>query len=192
VRGALEKGEDEKEGADDEAADGGGEGVGAQAELDHAEASDGDGPHQQPRAAERVRAHGHVLELELAHEERGECVGARVEAAGEDAVQGEEREEDGAHLDEERADGHDHVQPLHEVNPLVARPVNGGVGRRGAKKGERGTGDRQGEEGGEEHLRLHSMVAFSEPNARQHHHRRDRKRRASSPINEGAKGDGSN
>ena len=80
--------------------------------------------HQQPRAAEGVRAHRDVLELQLTDYQHGCRRGVRVEASREDSMQCKEREGRRADLDEEASDGHDHVQPLHEVNPLVARPVH--------------------------------------------------------------------
>ena len=154
----VEEGEHQKDRADDQAADRRGEGIRAEALLYHAEGADRDGAHEQPRAGKGVRADGNVLELELAHQQRGRRLGAHVEAAGEDAVEREEREECGAHLDEEAADGHDDVKPLHEMDPLVARPVDRRVGRLRAVEGHQAAAEREHEEGREDELGLTRAV----------------------------------
>jgi hypothetical protein len=125
----IEEGEDEEHCADDQAADCGGERIGTQALLHHAEAANSDGAHQEPCARERVRAHCDILKLELAHEHRGSGRRVLIESASEDTVESKEGEEGRAQLDEETTDRHDHVQPFHEVDPLVPWPVDGRVGR---------------------------------------------------------------
>eukprot|EP00967_Tisochrysis_lutea_P097647 scaffold143491_cov28-Tisochrysis_lutea.AAC.3 len=149
---------DEQHYADDEAHHGRGESVGAEALLHHAEAADADRPHEEHCASKEVGRHCHVLKFELAHDHLGCRSGACVEAACERAVERKHREEAGAEVHEEAPNGHDNVQPLHEVYPRVSRPVDRRVGGHRATDCNGCAHAREEEEGGEEQHRVGGVV----------------------------------
>ena len=120
------------------------------------------GPISSHAPASEYEQHGDVLILQLAHEHDGGRARACVEAAVDDAVEREEREEGGAHLDDEAADRHDHVQPLHEVDPLVARPVHGRIWRHDAVERQAAAADGEDEERQEEPLSLRRAVVLEQ------------------------------
>lgn len=161
--GLVEEGEDEKDAANDEAADGRSEGVGSQALLNHAKAADGYRAHEEPGAAEGVGAHSHVLKFELAHQEHRRRLGIHVEVPREDSLQRKEREGKGAHLYEEAPNAHDNVGSLHKVDPLVTGPVHGWVGGRHAGDGSSADHQRQCEEGEQQAFDVVGAVVLHGP-----------------------------